>query len=318
MKRLTSALALAALTLVLTAGAVTAGNPPPPQTVESWPFAAPYGSFVESMAAGPDGYVYVSRTAWGDASNTAVIERFRPGGGPITTVAGPFDTAGGLALGLVFDGPQLYVAVATFSDVDLPGVFRVETTGKLRRVLTLPPGSFPNGLAFHDRYLYVTDASLGAVWRVQPKGAAQVQTEPWLQDPLLAPVKDLGPDGIAYRGDEMYLTQYDRGLILRAHVSADGTAAPLAVFAQDDALVTADGIAFDARGSLWVAVNGLRKSDSGRLVVVSGDGNVTVVADDPPWLAYPTQPVFVSQSTMLVANGSYYEGTPNVVSLGGR
>ena len=190
----------------------------------------------------------------------------------------------------------------------------VEPDGRLTPVLYLPSEAFPNGLAFSGNYLYVTDPDLGAIWRVKLGGAPVTQTVPWLQDPALAPVKALGVDGITFRGNTLYVTQYDRGQILTTTVGRDGSPGPLQVFAKDRALITADGIAFDPLGNLWVTVNG---PTSGRIVVVLPvTGRVVVLADQPAWLDYPTQPVFVFPLTLYVSNGSYNNGAPSVIDLG--
>lgn len=309
-------LALGVLGMVGSAGARTRSAPPFGRTVAAWPYAAPYGSFAEGMTLGPDGYLYVSRTIWGDDTNTAMIERISPSGRFHNTVVDSFDVDSGLLAGLAFDTKgRLYTAVATFSEDRPPCVARLGSNGTLSCVLTLPSGSFPNGLAFHDGYLYVTDASLGAVWRFDPDGNAVTQTQPWLQDPSLEPLQDegLGPDGIAFRGSTLYITHYDRGAILKVTILSNGSPGPLQTFAASPALVSADGIAFDLLGDLWVTVNG---PGTGRLAVVLRSGRILVVANQPAWLDYPTQPVFASPGSLYISNGSYDNGAPSVIGLG--
>jgi len=308
------ALAAVAVTASGVAAAPTArGTLSPPRTVASWPFVAPYGTFAESMALGSDGYLYVSRTTWGEHTDFGAIVRVPVGGGATRSVVEHVNVAAGLFAGVAFD-PQgrLYVALASFSDDVTTGVMRVEPNGTLVPVLVLPEGAFPNGLAFFDGYLYVTDPALGAIWRAPIGGAAVTQSTPWFQSDALAPGKTLGPDGIAFRGHTMYVTQYDRGQILAIDVGAGGTRSPTRVFAQGSSLKTSDGIAFDSSGNLWVTVNGNGTTDRGRIVVVSPTGSATTVAGDVPWLDYPTQPVF-GGTTLYVANGSYGNGTPSVV-----
>lgn len=317
MKRIARALVLVTVSVAVAAGAAVGARSTAistPRTIASWPFTEPYGSFAESMALGRDGYLYVSRTIWGEETNVGMIERVAPSGGASAVVAGPIDVGGGLIAGLAFDATgQLYVAVATFSSQDPPGVARVGPNGSLTRVLTLPADSFPNGLAFHDGYLYVTDASLGAIWRVRPGNTPVAPQQPWLNGPALAPDTGLGPNGIVFRGRTLYFTHYDRGQILAVDVLPNGTPGPLRTFAADPALVTADGIAFDLFGDLWVAVN---SPTSGRLAVVLPTGRVFVPVDQPAWLDYPTQPVFGFPLTLYVVNGSFDNGAPNVIALG--
>lgn len=322
MKRITRALALIALAagvLAVTgsAGATTRGVAPAGlRTVTAWPFTTPYGSFAESMALGPDGYLYVSHTTWGDDTNTGTIERVSPLGGTRSTVVDDFDVDSGLLAGVGFDARgRLYAAVATFSADRPPCVARLGSNGALGCVLTLPVGSFPNGLAFHDNYLYVTDAGLGAVWRFNTEGPAQTQTQPWLKAPYLAPLsaEGLGPDGIAFRGSTLYITHYDRGAILQVVVLPNGSPGPLRTLTVNPALVSADGIAVDLFGNIWVTVNG---PGTGRLAVVLPSGRVFVLANQPSWLDYPTQPVFTSPWSLFISNGSYDNGAPSIIALG--
>ncbi len=231
-----------------------------------------------------------------------------------TPSQGPIDVDGGLIAGVAFDPKgRLYVALATFSADNPPGVARVGSNGTLTRVLTLPPDSFPNGLAFHGGVLCVTDPALGAIWTARTDGRVETPVQPWLEDPALAHGQTLGPDGIAFRGDTLFVTQYDRGQILSVDVSASGHPGTLHVFAQSPALVSADGMVFDPLGNLWVTVNG---PGTGRLVVVSPSGHVVVMADQPAWLDYPTQPVLVLPGTLYIANGSFDNGAPNVTVFG--
>jgi sugar lactone lactonase YvrE len=264
----------------------------------------PSGAFAESMVLGQDGALYVSHTTWGET--TDVGEIYRVAGGVATPYAS-IDVGSGLVTGLAV-GPdgRLYAGVASFADDPPNGVVRIEPGGATTQVLTVPADVFPNGLAFHGGLLYVTDPANGAIWRVRPGDPSP--TAPWLQDKQLAPIKALGVNGIAFRGDTMVVAQYDRGQILTASVNGG----PLRVFAHDPALKTADGIAFDPSGNLWVTANGTPPSRAGPIVVVTPDGNVVVAAERVAWLDYPTQPV-VAPGGLFVVNGSYDGGLPNVI-----
>ena len=99
----------------------------------------------------------------------------------------------------------------------------------------------------------------------------------------------------------------------------DGTHGALKVLCRRPELKSADGIAFDLLGRLWVATNGIDETVSGGLCRVSADGCVTQLAQNPTWLDYPTSPVFgatcATRTTLYVANGSYNNGAPNIISL---
>ena len=179
------AVAVLALGLLVSAQAsvgVASAAPSHPQVVASWPFTDPYGSFAESMTLGANGNLYVSLTTWDDVNDVGQIVQVTPAGAK-SQYGESMDLGYGLLTGLAFYQGDLYVAVA-FNDS--PGVYRVPASGSPTQVLALPEESFPNGLAFHDGYLYVTDSAFGAVWRSDPT-TPSAQSDPWLQDELLAP-----------------------------------------------------------------------------------------------------------------------------------
>jgi len=133
------------------------------------------------------------------------------------------------------------VAAATFSDVPLPGVFRIATDGSVKRVMTLPVQSFPNGLACRKGYLYVSDSSLGAVWRARST-AGSSPSAPWFKNALLKPsMNGLGANGIAFFGNQLFVAASDSGRIVRVPVKTDGSAGTLTVVANLKALRSADG-----------------------------------------------------------------------------
>ena len=78
--------------------------------------------------------------------------------------------------------------------------------------------------------------------------------------------------------------------------------------------MTADGIAFDLLGRLWVVTNGSDATPSGGLYRVSPTGAVTEIANDPGWLDYPTMPVFgrtlSSAFRLYVLNGAFNNFDP--------
>ena len=298
-------------------GGLPAAGPLVPPIVATFP-AGDDGLFAESMAADRKGNLFASVTNWmpeGFSNIGQIWEISRDGG--LSPYGPQLDAGGGLLTGIAFDDEgQLYVAAATFGEDPAPGVFRVSPGGPSTRVLSLPDFSFPNGLAFHGGYLYVSDSN-GAIWRSRPRGdASEAPSTPWLEDPVLAPVDNLGVNGIAFLGNSLYAVNADTGAVIRIPVLRDGAPGAPIVVASDPALVTADGVAFDVEGGLWIAVN---HESGGALARVARDGSVTVVASDPGWLDYPTQPVFgttgSAKATLYVENGAFFSGAPNVIAL---
>ena len=274
------------------------------------------------IALGSDGFLYASITTWGEEEDGDVgqIVKIAPGTGK-QTAFGPEIETPGLLTGVAFDAQGgLYVANATFSDEDLPGVFRIDA-GQATRVLTLPANSFPNGLAIRDGYLYVSDSALGAVWR-SPVKTASTPAAPWFQDQRLAPGSGandhgIGANGIAFKGSDLYVAVADAGRIVRVAVLLERAPGALRTVSNRPELRSVDGIAFDLRGDLWITVNG---PGSGRLLRLTTVGQTIVMADQVAWLDYPTQPVLGVgrwSGVVYVANGSFDGGTPNVVSLAG-
>ncbi len=333
MKRFIAVLLLAALALALlaTGAAASPGRActPTPGTVATFSPGL-YGSFAESMAADSHGNLYVSLTTYGyydpDDETTAEpnvgeLWKITPGHDPVL-VAQPELTPYGMLAGVAVDrGDRVYVAAYDTTSGPTPnGVYRLERDGSLAQVVALPEGAWPNRLAFHDNRLYITDTAVGAIWRVRLGCGVASPDRAWLEDELLAPGNPeedeaafgLGVDGLAFRGDELFVDVYDFGRIVRVHVRDDGSHGRPAVVCERAELKTADGMAFDLAGGLWIttAMGTRGVSPSGALYRLAPGGKLMKVADNPGWLNYPTQPVFGrtlrTAFTLYVVNGAYF------------
>jgi hypothetical protein len=104
--------------------------------------------------------------------------------------------------------------------------------------------------------------------------------------PLLAPVTNIGANGLAFWHRSLYVAVADTGRIVRVPLLGNGRAGTPVVIAHAKMLRTADGIAFDVRA----------------------DG-----------LNYPTMPAFgttcQTRTTLFITNGAFHGGTPNLVTL---
>ncbi len=321
------------LTLLLAAGAAAAGAAPlAPQTVATFSAGAD-GAFAEGMAAGGDGALYVSLTRWGYYDETTAdpnigeVWRVSPGGEK-SLVATMDITPYGMLLGVAIDRyDRVYVALWDMgSGLIGNGVYRVDGDA-LTQVVALPEGVWPNGLAFHGGRLYITDSAGGAVWRARIGAGIATPTAPWATGSQLKPAgpHGIGANGIAFEGDDAYVGVSDFGRIVSIHLRDDGTAGAVRRVVQATRLRTADGIAFDADGGLWITANAgtTGASPSGGLFRLTPSGSLVTIVDDPGWLNYPTTPVFGStsrtRSTLYVENGAYYDfedGTsPDVQAL---
>ena len=337
MKRQLVVLVVMALFALLAVPSLAAATSLQPSVIATWAPSPPDGQFAEGMAIDSHGTTYVSNTVWGhwsDAlqdhlSNTGEIWRVEPNGDK-TMVASMDVSAYGMLLGVAVDlSDRVYVLVDDFhDDYELPptigdGVFRLDGH-VLTRVVDLPLASWPNGLAFHKGYLYISDCWLGCVWRTRVGDEVSTPTAPWIEDPLLGPSASwIGINGIAFKGDALYGIVSAYGRVVRVPVRSDGTAGTVSAVCKWPQLKTGDGIAFDVLGRLWVVTNGSKVSPDGGLWRVARDGSLTRIANDPGWLNYPVMPVFgrtcSTATTLYVLNGAYYDyldgSAPDLISL---
>ena len=231
---------------------------------------------------------------------------------------------------------DLYAAMATGPD---QGVYRVDPKGNVE----LLPGSdqivFPNGLAFDDRgNLYVTESFSGSpaaygpggIWRIPAGGG---EAELWVRDTLLTgvgilgkPPSPVGANGIGYFHGDLYVTNTDKGLVLKIAVTQDGSAGPVDLskrleeveespLAHSPFPIMPDGLAVDVYGNVYVtvltrnavvrinAVDGTQES----IAVLGSPGPVpSALFDTPASLAFGTgageqQNLFVTNLGLMVA-----------------
>jgi sugar lactone lactonase YvrE len=305
---------LLAVTAAATGASTTMKAPAAPVLAATFPG----DTLAESLAIDGQGNMYVTVTdqdiTWTDGSGRLV--RIAPDGSK-TQLGRELETGGCCLTGVALDGRgRIYVADATQAESMHPAVYRLDPGG-WTEVLRLPTWSFPNGLAFHGRWLYVSDSTLGAVWRTDPASFTDdTDGTPWLQDTSLLAPAGFGANGLAFFKDDLYVAVADAGSILRVPIASHGSPGTPSVVVQDPALVTADGISFDQKGNLYATVNASnslwRLTPKGTLEQIS-----TGIA-----LSYPTFAVFgttkAMATTLYVENGVPGEGYadgPYIIAL---
>jgi len=216
-------------------------------------------------------------------------------------------------LGLKVGPDQCVYAASTSLDPSVQGAFvwRFCKAGQPPvKVATLDPMGGPNDLAFDgEGNLFVTDPLLGRIYKIDSYGHVQV----WLSDPILQGNPDnpalvlaaFGVDGIAFDSghQNLYVSNLDYGRIIRIPIGSHGAAQTPHVFAESPLLVGADGIAFDKKGDLYVAVNA-----QDQLAVVDRHGDVSMVEhsvlfDGPSSVAFGTKGD--DKRTLYIVSGAF-------------
>lgn len=286
------------------------------------------GTFAESVATRGSGALIVSTTQWASSppgSNHGQLFRVRSGGS--RSAFGPRLDLGpsGMLLGVAVDRQdRVFLAWWDFMGARPAAIYRVTRHGAYRRAV-LPAGTWPNGLAFHHGLLYVSDSAQGDVWRFHPRPGLRQLKSPWLHSRLLTPVTadDIGVNGIAFWRSVLYAVNASRGTLVKVPVGRRGAAGRPTLVAQRQRLLTADGIAFDAAGHLWAAVNGTTTASGplhGQyLLVLNRRGAVLQATKDAAWMNYPTMVVPgrgpATRDRMFVTDGAFDGGLADLVSF---
>ena len=183
--------------------------------------------------------------------------------------------------------------------------------GTAQTFITGVPGA--NGIEF-DRQgrLYISGGASGTVFRAGPDGgAAETVTSIERFTRTLPDGKtqqSIVANGLSFdQAGVLHVADTARGAVWRVVIDAQGRAQRPTLWVQNTALEGADGMAFDARGQLWVTAN-----ETNALVRVSPAGEMATVvrngADGP--LEFPAAMVFVGDAG-YVANFD----TPRRVNL---
>jgi sugar lactone lactonase YvrE len=285
---------LAALLLVpLASGAAASGHV---ATIVEFDAAA--GQFPEGLAVDEGGDVLVSFAPLGELAEIDLDEATSPRVEPVGSVPGVDPAADIGLLGLAI-GPRGDVYGAVVAPA-AQGVWRFdERSGTPERLAGTEAIGFPNGLAFYPHgNLYVASSSepsspagalQGGIWRIAPDGSVErllVDEALGGTGTLLLPT-GVGANGIAYCDGALYVTNTDKGTLLRIPVDEDGALGEPAVVASGDDLVGADGIALDAHGNAYIAV-----ITQSTVVRVTPDGAIEPVAAASDGLDWPSSVAF--------------------------
>ncbi|MEU1075144.1 MULTISPECIES: hypothetical protein [unclassified Streptomyces] len=302
-------IAATAIALGVLASAPASGDEPTvshPRVVAHFDFTA--GETPENIALEPDGSADLT---FAFARQVANVTRHGNVRSRVTlpAVADPNTPLvhNALVLGIAraHDG-TLYVTYATGTSET--GIWRIKPHGgRPHQIVKLPPNGLPNGLALdeHRGVLYAADSALGVVWRAPVTGGRRTA---WATTKALRPVPSgtgFGANGIKVHDGAVWVSNTDRGTLLRIPVRRNGSAGRTSVRATG--LDGIDDFAFTSRhgDTVLATVN-----TANQVVVVRPKGTHSVVLTQQDGLANPTS-VAVRDHTVYVPSASYFAPEPD-------
>lgn len=308
---LVAALATASLTVSLAAGlpgSATAATPPLSHARITEHFDLDGGQMPENIVLEPDGSIDLSFSAARQIAQVTRDGKVRvlatlpaPADGGVHTPALGFP----LVTGLVRDAHgTLYFLYAT-GTADLTGVWRLRPGGAPERIAALPADGLPNGLALDSGLLYITDSVHGVIRRV-PAGGGTATV--WADGTELAPAGFLGANGLKVHNGAVWVSNLDRGTVIRYPVRRNGAAGPARIKAEH--LAGIDDFAFVGRGDRILAA--LDQTDE--VALIEPDGTHTIVLSPRDGLQNPTA-VAVRGDTVYVTSAAYVtKKDPNLLT----
>ncbi|MFI1383628.1 hypothetical protein [Embleya sp. NPDC020886] len=317
LKLTVAAVALAATTFVTTApaGAAPATGGPLTDVRIAAHFDLAAGQQAENIDLLPDGSAYVvfarsRQVARVDGLGRTHILATLPA--PADAGAHPPALDAPMTTGIVRTADGTVYVLYAAGTADLTGLWRVRPGRAPQRIAALPADGVPNGLALDRRggHFYIADSVLGTVWTVPVAGGTPTA---WSTAPELAASGFLGADGAKVHDGALWVTNLDRGTLLRIPIRAGNRAGTPQVRASG--LIGIDDIAFTGRGDeLLAAINA-----PNRVVRVTSDGAVSTVLDAGDGLQNPTS-VAVRGREVYVLSAAFFTATdPNLLRarLGG-
>lgn len=300
--------AAAALTTAAPAGATPGSGRPLTDVRIAAHFDLSKGQMPENVALRPDGTAYVT------FAKARQVARITPGGAIRVLAELPAPADGGihtpvlgfaLTTGIVraADG-TLYVLYATGTS-GLTGLWRMRPGQDPERIAALPADGLPNGLALDERSkrFYITDSALGTVWTVPVTGGTP---SAWSTAPELASTGFLGVNGAKVHNGALWVSNLDRGTLLRIPVRPGNRAGAPQVRASG--LVGIDDFTFTGHGDqVLAALNG-----PDEVVRIRPDGTSTTVLDAADGLRGPTS-LALRHDDVYVLSAAYTSTDPNLL-----
>lgn len=237
----------------------------------------------ESVAVASDGTVFTAATCSGyiyqidTAGISSIIGKI-----PFAGDTSSCDKFNALGVALAEDG-GIWVVVASF-EPQYNGIWQIHPNGSTELAYPMDPTSapLPNDLTFDsDGTLYITESTIGSIWRASPSG----KVHQWFTSNLLSPpAGGYGANGIAFKDDALYVGNTSKGIIVRIPIESDGSPGNPDIITEE--ALGIDGMDFGPRGQLFGVSAYLS-----RLEWIHENGEVEILLglmDDGMMMPYPT------------------------------
>jgi putative intracellular protease/amidase/sugar lactone lactonase YvrE len=198
----------------------------------------PVNTFLENIAIDPQGTIFI--TSYEEGNIYRIIPSEKPS---------EFAHINGTVAGIVIDRDGNLLIAATI-EKKTPTIMRIEPTGLVETLVTLPDAIFLNGMTHlkDDRYL-VADSYKGAIWEVD---AIAKSAQIWLQDNLLNRSDTSNPfpaiNGIKIYNNALFASNTQRQLLIHIPLLENGMPGTPEVFLTS---INLDDFAFDTHGNLY-------------------------------------------------------------------
>ncbi len=212
-----------------------------------------------------------------------------------------------LATGLVRTSSGTHYLLYAAGSPTLTGLWRVTGSSAPIRVAALPATGLPNGLALSEdgTTAYAADSVLGVVYRIRLADGA-VRT--WAKGAALQATGFLGANGVKVHGGAVWVSNLDKGTLLRIPVIRAGGAGPSTVKARH--LEGIDDFAFTGQGDTVLAA----LDQPNRVVLLTPGRQPRTVLTGSDGLQGPTA-VAVRGKTIYVPSAAYNTQTdPNLLT----
>ncbi|GAA0677236.1 hypothetical protein GCM10010193_33140 [Kitasatospora atroaurantiaca] len=190
----------------------------------------------------------------------------------------------------------LYFTYSTGTS-DLTGIWRLKPGGTPERIVALPTEALLNGLALDERHhvLYATDSAVGVVRRVPLNGEAPTV---WATGSELERTNFIGANGLKIHHGAVWVSNLDKGTLLRVPIRDDGSAGPIEVRTED--LVGIDDFTFVGHTDDIIAAVNFQQE----VVYVTPDGAHTTVLAREDGVSNPTA-VALCGDTVYVTSAAF-------------